>query len=85
MQNGGTYMFGLRFRYIDGDYDWWVLKSVRYRYSRKLYEYMLKCKYENERDYTRCEYDCTGSTQTRIYIKHKGRFLFMWVRETKDV
>jgi hypothetical protein len=84
-KHGGKYLGGLRLRFIDGDYDWCRLKSLRYRYTKKLYERMLQIKNEHEQDYIRCEYDCTGSTQVRISIKRKGRYLFMYYYESKDV
>lgn len=84
-KHGGAYIGGLRLRFVDGDYDWADLKSVRYKYSRKLYERMLQIKGEHEHDYDYREYDCTGSTQVRIRIKRKGRYLFMYYHESKDV
>jgi|GEM_PF-4974769 len=85
LENNGIYEFGLKFRFIDGDYDWSIVKSIKYKYSEKLYQYMLKCKYEHECDFTRCEYDCTGSTQVRIKVRRKGRYLYMWIHTSKDV
>lgn len=82
---GGAHLFGLRFRFVDGDYDYCYLKSVRYRYSRQMYLRMLQIKYENQCDYDRCEYDCTGSTQIRIRIKRtKDNHLIMYYHESKD-
>lgn len=85
IDKGGRYEGGLRFRCIDGDYDYAVLKSVKYKYSRQLYERMMRFKHDNCRDYDRCEYDCTGSCQVRIKVKRKGRHLFMWYYWSLDV
>ena len=85
IKSGGCYEGGFRFRYIDGDEDWAVLKSVKYKYSRQLYEQMMRFKYDNEHDYDRCEYDCTGSSRVRITVKRKGRFLYMWYHWSLDV
>lgn len=85
IKSGGTYEGGFRFRYIDGDEDWCILKSVKYRYSRQLYERAMRFKGENEHDYSYCEYDCTGSSQVRIRVKRKGRYIFIWYRWSIDV
>lgn len=85
IEKGGCYEGGLRFRCIEDDYDYCLLKSVKYKYSRQLYERMMQYKVENEHDYTRCEHDCTSSTRWRITIKRKGRFLFMWIYKSIDV
>ena len=84
-ENGGCYKGGFRFKCIDGDYDYVVLKSVRYKYSRQLYEQMMKFKLDNEHDYSRCEYDCTGSSCVRIKVRKRGRYLYMWYYWSLDV
>lgn len=85
IESGGCYEGGFRFRYIDGDYDYAILKSARYKYSRQLYGQMMRFKGENEHDYSRREFDCTGSSRIRITVKRKGRYLFMWFHHSLDV
>lgn len=78
--------FGFRFKYIDGDYDYSILKSLPYKLNKNNWNRALRFKNENERDFTLCEYDCTGSTQVRIQLKRKQNNTFViYYKEYLDV
>ena len=79
-------MGGFRFRYIDGDYDYSILKSLPYKFNKNNWNRALRFKSENEQDFAYREYDCTGSTQVRIQLKRKQNNTFViYYREYLDV
>ena len=60
---------GFRFRYVDGDYDYAVHKSVKYKRTKKNLKRAKWYKETYEHDYSYGDYDCTGSTRIDIEIK----------------
>lgn len=84
-RHGGEYLDGIRMRWIDGDYDWVHLKSVKYKYSKEMHERMRKIKEDNEHGYTCSDFDCNGSSCVRIKIRRKGRHIFMSYYKSIDV
>ena len=76
---------GFRFRVLDEDYDYCHAKSVRYKFHKNTWKRALAFKEQHEHDFWRCEYDCTGSTQVRIKLKRKGKYMFVYYHWSKDV
>ena len=76
---------GFQFVSADYDYDYVRAKSIWYKARKHVLEKALQFKYDNERDYTRCEYDCTGSTAIRIDIERRGNHFRIIYNESLDV
>ena len=76
---------GFQFISTDYDYDYIRAKSIWYKSTKHLLEKAWAFKYDNERDYDRCEYDCTGSTEVRIKIQRRGNHFRIILNESKDV
>jgi len=76
---------GFKFRYIDGDYDYCHAKSVRYKYHKNTWRQAMQYKADNEHDFAYAEHDCTGSTQVRIDVKRKGKYMYIYFHWYKDV
>ena len=77
---------GFKFRITDEDALYWdiVKADCICKYSKHTMERALLFKNEYERDYTQCEYDCTGTTQIRIRVLRKGSRIIIKYHESKD-
>ena len=76
---------GFKFRYINGDYDFAVHKSARYKKTKNN---MMRAKWYKanfEHDYIYGEYDCSGSTKVRIEIKTGKDYILVYRYWSKDV
>lgn len=56
---------------IDGDYDWWHIKTRPIKATKRNIELLKLYARENTIDYMRCECDCTGSTKRTYKVKVK--------------
>lgn len=76
---------GFKFRYVDGDYDYAVLKSKKYKRTKKNLMRAKWYKRNFEHDFTYSDYDCTGSTSVRIEIKLSKDYIVVYRYWDKDV
>ena len=76
---------GFQFISTDYDYDYIRAKSIWYKAKKHTLARAWQFKYNNEREYDHCEYDCTGSTEVRIKIKRRGNHFRIIYNESKDV
>ena len=88
MKSNGNFVLtegGFKFRYVDSDYDYSVLKSKKYKRTKKN---LMRAKWykENfEHDFDYAEYDCTGSTSVSIEIKIGKNYIVVYRHWGKDV
>lgn len=68
---------GFKFRVIEGDYDYYIAKSFRYKYNKNNWRRAERLKENNEHDFIYTEYDCNGSSCARIKLVRKRNY--MWV------
>ena len=76
---------GFKFRYVDGDYDYAIHKSVKYKRTKKNLMRARWYKANFEHDYTYGDYDCSGSTHVRIEIKIGKDYILVYRYWSKDV
>lgn len=57
---------------IDGDYDWWHIKTRPIKATKLNVELLKRYAKEHTHDYICADYDCTGSTKTRYKVKVKN-------------
>lgn len=68
---------GFRFKCIDGDRDYSILKSLPYKFNKNNWNRALRLKAEKEHGFAYCEYDCTGSTRVQVKLKRKKNNTFV--------
>lgn len=78
---------GFRFRITDEDALCWDILEGKciVKYTKHAWWKALEFKGDYQQDYTRCEYDCTGSTEVRISVRRKKSRIIIKYRESRDI
>ena len=87
MKTNGNFIAegGFKFRYVDGDYDYAIHKSIKYKKTKKNIQRAKWYKENYEYDFTYDERDCTGSTSVRIEVKVGKDYIVVYRYWYKDV